>query len=234
MMSAEDAVTAGGVVVGNKPAAQATTSASVLGAREYAITEIASFAASDQQDRLKAAIVKALEQGMTVNEIKAVLVQMYTYCGFPRSLTALASFMALENERKAAGIEDEQGREPIPVPKGTDMLAQGTAVQTKVCGFPVKGPLFDFCPEIDFYLKAHLFGDVFANDLLSHKDREIATIAALSSLPAPNQLNSHYQISMNAGWTPEQLKDFANYVEKHVGSKAGEVAHTVLEQVLAK
>lgn len=232
MMSAGTAMAADAATA-SKPAAVATTSTTVLGAREYAIAEIAAFAASDQQDKLKDSLVKALEQGMTINELKAVLVQMYAYCGFPRSLTALSTFMALVNELKAAGIVDEQGREPSKLPEGTDMLAHGTATQTEVCGRPVKGPIYDFCPEIDYFLKDHLFGDVFANDLLSHKDREIATIAALSSLPAPIQLNGHYNISLNVGWTPEQLKDFANYVEKNVGSKAGEVAHAVLEQVLA-
>ena len=38
---------------------------------------------------------------------------------------------------------------------------------------------------------------------------------------------------MNVGWTPEQLQDFANYVEKNVGSAEGEVAQSVLKQVLA-
>ena len=58
-------------------------------------------------------------------------------------------------------------------------------------------------------------------------------MAVPASLPAPIQLNAHYNISMNVGWTPEQLQDFANYVEKNVGSAEGEVAQSVLKQVLA-
>lgn len=232
MMSAEAAADAT-AVNDAKPAAVATTSTTVLGAREYAITSIAAFAANNKQDDLKVALGKALDQGMTVNEIKDVLVQMYAYCGFPRSLTALGTFMALVEERKAQGINDEVGREATPLPEGTNIHELGTATQTEVCGGPVSGPLYDFCPDADRYLKDHLFGDVFASDLLTHKDREIATIAALASLPAPIQLNAHYNISMNVGWTPEQLQDFANYVEKNVGSAEGEVAQSVLKQVLA-
>ena len=76
MMSAEAAADAT-AVNDAKPAAVATTSTTVLGAREYAITSIAAFTANNKQDDLKVALGKALDQGMTVNEIKAVLEQMY-------------------------------------------------------------------------------------------------------------------------------------------------------------
>ena len=44
---------------------------------------------------------------MTVNEIKEILVHLYAYAGFPRSLNGINTFMALLNERQARGIEDE-------------------------------------------------------------------------------------------------------------------------------
>lgn len=216
-----------------KPAAVATTSNTILGAREQAIASIAAFTANDEQDELKKAVIKALEQGMTVNEIKDVMEQMYAYCGFPRSLNALGTLMSTVQERKDQGITDEVGREATPLPAGTDILKQGTATQTEVCGTPVTGPLFEFSPNIDTYLKAHLFGDIFASDLLTHKDREIATIAALASLPAPVQLRSHYEVSMNVGWTEDQLKDFVKYMQQNVGEKEGAVAQSVLDELLS-
>lgn len=48
---------------------------------------------------------------MTVNEVKEVLVQMYAYCGFPRSLNGINTLIAVLDERKAAGIVDEIGRD---------------------------------------------------------------------------------------------------------------------------
>ena len=35
---------------------------------------------------------------------------------------------------------------------------------------------------IDYMLKAHLFGDLFARDILTYPEREIATISALASM----------------------------------------------------
>lgn len=53
---------------------------------------------------------------MTVSEIREVLVQMYAYAGFPRSLTGLDTFIALLDERKAQGIHDEIGKDATPLP----------------------------------------------------------------------------------------------------------------------
>lgn len=45
--------------------------------------------------RLDTALRDGLNNGLTINEIKEILVQMYPYVGFPRSLNALAAFMAV-------------------------------------------------------------------------------------------------------------------------------------------
>lgn len=79
--------------------------------REASIVPIAAFTANGNQEQLKKALAKALDNGLTVNEIKAVLEQMYAYTGFPRSLTALGVYVKLLNERKAAGLKDTVGRE---------------------------------------------------------------------------------------------------------------------------
>jgi hypothetical protein len=38
-------------------------------------------------------------------------------------------------------------------------------------GVPVRGPLFDFAPAIDEYLKTHLFGDIFERDSVDWQSR---------------------------------------------------------------
>lgn len=87
-----------------------------LTSREASIVPIAAFTANGNQEQLKKALTKGLDNGLTVNEIKAVLEQMYAYTGFPRSLTALGVYVKLLDERKAAGLKDTLGREPTPLP----------------------------------------------------------------------------------------------------------------------
>ena len=89
-----------------------------------------------------------------MSDVKEILVQLYAYTGFPRSLNALGELMKVLEARKQRGIQDAPGREPgRPIPTGDELLALGTANQTKLSGGPVKGPLFDFAPAIDEYLK---------------------------------------------------------------------------------
>lgn len=153
--------------------------------REASIVPIAAFTANGNQEQLKKALAKGLDKGLTVNEIKAVLEQMYAYTGFPRSLTALGVYVKLLNERKAAGLKDTLGREPTPLPQGIDLHQIGTKTQTELVGRPVAGPVYTFSPNIDTYLKDHLFGAIFANDVLNRRERELATVSALAALPAP-------------------------------------------------
>ena len=67
--------------------AQSSLSESVLNARQQSIIPIAAFTANGNVEKLKAVLAEGLQNGMTVNEIREILVQMYAYTGFPRSLT---------------------------------------------------------------------------------------------------------------------------------------------------
>ena len=60
-------------------------------------------------ESLKTALADGLNNGLTVNEEKELLVQLYAYAGFPRSLNGLNTLMTVLEERKARGITDTMG-----------------------------------------------------------------------------------------------------------------------------
>ena len=132
-------------------------STEALSPKERQIAAISAHTARGDMDGLKTALAAGLDAGLSLNEIREVLVQMYAYCGFPRSLNALSSLMELSKERAARGINDREGAEAGAPPAGRS-IEFGTENQTKLCGAPVKGELFQFAPAIDEFLKAHLFG----------------------------------------------------------------------------
>lgn len=151
--------------------AESTHSVSALSSKQQSIIPIAAFTAKGDTEKLKGALAEGLQNGMTVNEIKEVLVQMYAYTGFPRSLTGLNTFIALLDERKTQGIEDEMGRDASPLPDNANIRELGTANQTTVIGRPASGRVYEFVPIIDTFLKEHLFGDIFSRDVLSFQER---------------------------------------------------------------
>lgn len=208
---------------------------SSLSAGQQSIIPIAAFTAKGDMQKLTAALNEGLDAGLSINEIKEVLVQMYAYCGFPRSLNALANFMEVVETRKAKGLNDSFGKEASPFPSGKSVLELGTQTQTKLAGGPVQGPLFVFAPAIDVFLKAHLFGDIFGRDNLDWQSREIATVAALASMEGVNsQLQSHLGISMNVGLSEDQLKSLADVLTKKVGKSESDNAKAALAKVLNK
>ena len=203
-----------------------------LTVREESIVPIAAFTANGNEAALKSALETGLKNGLIVTEIRSVLEQMYVYTGFPRSLTGLGVFVNLLKEHKAKGVEDVTGRAAKPLPPNTSIRELGTKTQTTLIGKPAASPVYDFSPNIDTYLKEHLFGDIFANDILTWRERELATVAALAALPAPVQLRSHLNVCLNVGLQPDELKAFAEAVGKEVGETQGKLARESVAAVL--
>lgn len=182
-----------------------------LNAKQKSMAAVASYAARGNQDGLKQALTEGLNAGVTVNEFKEILVQVYAYCGFPRSLNALNTLMQVTEER---GNKDELGKLPSAKPEG-ESLDYGTENQTKLVGRPVEGKIYEFTPAIDEFLKAHLFGDIFARDNIDWQTRELATIAMLASLDnVTAQLNSHINVGKHNGLTDAQVAEILEIADK--------------------
>jgi 4-carboxymuconolactone decarboxylase len=210
------------------------SSEQTLSRKQQGIVPIAGATALGDMSLLDEALNRGLDAGLAVSEVKEILVQLYAYAGFPRSLNALGELMKVLDARKQRGIRDSAGREPTTVPASSDILALGTANQTKLLGAPVKGPLFEFSPAIDDFLKRHLFGDIFARDNLDWQSRELATVGALAAMPGvESQLLSHIGIGMNVGLTGAQLRDVAQVLERTGQADAAGRARTALEKHLS-
>lgn len=174
-----------------------------LNINQQNIVMISSYTSTGDMENLELSIKKGLNEGLTINEVKEIIVQLYAYCGFPRSLNGLSALLKISKDGNY-----KVGDVGKPLAKTADKNKIGTKIQTELVGTPVKGELFDFAPAIDDYLKEHLFGDIFARGILSNQTREIATIAALSSLDGVEpQLKAHIQIGKNTGLTDKQISE---------------------------
>ncbi|MDP3619772.1 MAG: carboxymuconolactone decarboxylase family protein [Ramlibacter sp.] len=203
-----------------------------LSPKQQAIAPIAAAMAVGDMSQLNAALNQGLDAGLTVSEAKEILGQLYAYAGFPRSLNALGEMMKVVDARKLRGIQDPPGREPSsPIPTGRELLALGTANQTRLAGAPVRGALFEFSPQMDEYLKNHLFGAIFARDNLDWQSREIATVGALAAMPGvESQLRSHIGFSMNVGLTATQLRQLGEVLAQRGQPEAARRVQAAIEQ----
>ncbi|MDR1976055.1 MAG: carboxymuconolactone decarboxylase family protein [Campylobacteraceae bacterium] len=202
----------------------------LLNEKEQSVAVIAAFTAKGDLEALRVALNEGLDAGLTVNEIKEVLIQMYAYTGFPRSLNGLNTFIEVVAAREQKGIKDVAGVEASAPPK--DKLAEGTKIQTYLIGAPAKGAVYEFAPAIDRYLKEHLFGDIFTRGVLEYKDRELATIAALSALGVEAQLRGHLNVALNIKIGADELYELSSVISQKVGEKEGELIKQTLAKIL--
>ncbi len=206
-----------------------------LSARQQAIPLIAAAMATSDMPGLNAALNRGLDAGLSVSEAREILVQLYAYVGFPRSLNALGELLKVTEARRGRGVQDAPGRDPVrPIPVGEELRAVGTANQTKISGAPVAGPVFEFAPVINEFLQTHLFGDIFERDNLDWRSRELATVGALAATPGVEaQLRSHMAASLRVGLTLGQLRQLVQLLDEGGDSAAADRARTALTQALS-
>ena len=207
-----------------------------LSPKQQRIITIAAYTAKGDLPKLAKELNAGLDAGLTVNETKEVLVHLYAYCGFPRSIRGLQTLMTVIEERKAKGISDEWGAEASPIKNERSKYERGKEVLGQLTGAPQDGPKTGysvFSPEIDVFLKEHLFADIFERDVLSYAERELVTISVLSSIGGVEpMLQGHLGISLNVGLRPDQLRQFVQIIESTVGRNEARAVEGVLDEVL--
>ncbi|MBR1932264.1 MAG: carboxymuconolactone decarboxylase family protein [Prevotella sp.] len=178
--------------------------------RQKGLAACACLMAQGDLERLEPAVRMALDQGVTINELKEAFSQLYAYTGFPRSLNALGVLGKVLENKQDGWQEGKPWTRPAEWDDARKTYELGVKNQTQVSGREFN---YDFCPQDDYYLKAHLFGDIFAGDQLSHADREIVTVAALSGLGkvAP-QLAAHKRGAVNMGNSQETVDELCEWL----------------------
>ena len=195
------------------------TTTSALPERILYLCTCAAWAAKGDLEHLETAVPQALDHGVTINELKDAFAQLYAYAGFPRSLNALG---VLEKILNAQMVNEKMTKwswgKPFVRPAVWDdageALRTGTAMQTRDEG----GTPWDytFCPQADYYMKSHLFGDIYASDQLTPAVRELVTVAALSAMDGVTpQFEGHKECAVFMGNTPEQVAELCRRL-RHV------------------
>ncbi|MBQ2209979.1 MAG: carboxymuconolactone decarboxylase family protein [Prevotella sp.] len=189
----------------------ATIQGQTMTERQKGLAACACLMAQGDLERLEPAVKMALDNGVTINELKEAFSQLYAYTGFPRSLNALGVLNKVLDNKQPSWQEGKPWKRPEIWDDAAKALKQGTEVQTKLSGRSFD---YNFCPQDDYYLKSHLFGDIFASDQLSAADREIVTVAALSGLEGVvPQLAAHKQGAVNMGNSQELVDELCAWLD---------------------
>ena len=223
------------LIVGTSANSQ-TNAEQNLDSKQQAIVRISALTGKGDLEKLKEELSGGLEAGLTVNQVKEVIVHVYAYAGFPRSIRGLQIFMAVLEERKAKGIHDVMGSEASAIKDERSKYDRGKAILDTLLGAPQTGPQTGysaFAPTIEIFLKEHLFADIFERDVLNYAQRELVTVSVLAGIGGVKpMLQSHLKICLNVGITAEQLQQFVEIIKSTVGQKDAKAAQEVLDEVL--
>lgn len=198
--------------------------------KEQSIIKISSYTAQGNLPELEKALNSGLDNGLSINEIKEILVQLYAYCGFPRSLNAINTFIKVTSSRNG----DTIGETPETMPEDINKFEVGKRNTEKIFGkSDAKAPYEEFAPAINTFLKEHLFCDIFERGVLSYKEREIATVSALASIEGLElQLTAHLNGAMNIGLTEDEAKELYETVKTCLPKEQSKAAEKVFKNVI--
>lgn len=218
-------------------AAQTNETEKGMNSKRQHIAEVAALTGKGDLDGLKTALADGLNDGMTVNELKEVMVHAYAYCGFPRALRGLQTLVAVLDERRAKGIEDKRGREASPITDTRGKYERGKEILAEISGASADAPKANYAvlaPEIEVFLKEHLFADLFERDVLTYAERELTTVAVIASLGkgVEPMLKGHIGIALNTGVTPEELRSVMTIIETRIGRSEADSGRMILNEVL--
>lgn len=192
-----------------------------LDTKQKYISEVASYAAASEMEKLDKALNEALDNWLTINELKEALLHIYAYAGFPKSLNWLWTLQQVIKTRTEAWIEDNIWETPVEVSSDTNKFLEWWNVQTELVWMSFN---YTFVPWMDAFLKEHLFADLYLRWVLSYNERELVTISALTVIPwAESQLWSHVRMWMNSWLSIEEIKEAVNYIWNNLWIDKSEV-----------
>ncbi|WP_154652631.1 carboxymuconolactone decarboxylase family protein [Flavobacterium rivuli] len=204
--------------------------------KQKKLVTISAFTARGDLISLAKELNAGLDAGLTINQVQEELVQLYAYCGFPRSLQGINTFIQVLEERKSKRITDSPGREASPLNDSLTRYQRGERTVAVLTNKPVDAPKAGpqaFAPRIDTFLKEHLFADIFDNDILNYQEREIITIAALISMEGVEPMaQSHIGNGLNVGLTISQIEGIIELIADSVDKEQAKTGTALLKKVM--
>jgi len=104
---------------------------------------------------------------------------------------------------------------------GENRLERGKRVLAEIdgeAGDKVVASLADISPDFAQYLFEFPFGDIYSRPGLNYRDREIATIAALTALGnAGPQLRVHIEAGLNVGLSRDEIVEIIVQMAVYAG-----------------
>ena len=191
---------------------------SQLSERDRAMVTVAVAQARYQTDALREYLNRALDAGVTPEEIGELLTHVTMYAGWPSGSNASR---VVTDVYRARGIPFPPVSDPVRVE--VDMQGQN--------------PNYPGLPYLSALTRSVLFDSVdgvWSRPGLSPRDRSMVTVAVAEAALASDQLRGHIGRALNNGLTPDEIAEVITHVAFYAGWPAGVNAAVIAGEVFAE
>lgn len=135
---------------------------------------------------------------------------------FLRHWRGLQTLVTVLDDRQAAGKPCSHGREASAITDNRSKYERGRDILSEISGVPADAPKAAYAvlaPEVEVFLKEHLFCALFERDVLTCAERELATVSVIASLGkgVEPMLRSHIGIAKRLGATDSQIAEIVGF-----------------------
>jgi 4-carboxymuconolactone decarboxylase len=183
-----------------------------LARRDRSLVVVAVLAAMGSVDELAAHVEFGLNNGLTRDEVDEIVLQVAAYAGYPMAMAA--SRVVDEVFCRLDGVERQPPRQPAPAKGDAERRADAADVLRTLTGAtdPVDpdqalAGLQRQFGEVGRLVFDWAFGEVWANDRLTRRDRSLVVVAILTWLSKPHELAFHVPAALNHGLSREEVTE---------------------------
>jgi 4-carboxymuconolactone decarboxylase len=167
-------------------------------------------------NQLRGHLGRALDNGVTPEEISEVITHLVFYSGFPKAANAVTL---------AAEVFAARG---LPMPE-----AGPSAPSIEGLVEPARGAYLG-APYLGLLRNTVLYGDVWERPGLSPRDRSLITLASSQALEQASEFRGHIGRGLNNGLTPLEISELITHVAFYAGWPGAVMASQAVIEVLGE
>ncbi|MFT3864231.1 MAG: 4-carboxymuconolactone decarboxylase [Solirubrobacterales bacterium] len=92
----------------------------------------------------------------------------------------------------------------------------------------------EFTDDFQDFITRYAWGDIWARPGLDRRSRSVATLAALVSLRAENEIGMHVRAALGNGLTVDEIKEVILHTAVYAGVPAANSAFAIAQRVIAE
>lgn len=210
-----------------------------LSRRDRSLIVVAMIASiGGQSQQLLMHVGGALNHGVTPDEVREIAIQLCGYAGFPRAIEA----MQVVNEAIETKYGDAAPRFTPAQPKDeATRRADGIEIFQRLTGTTGDMSADEAAQSLEDSIGPALapaaidwgFGELWAREQLSQRDRSLMIVAALAAMGRTEQLDFHIPGAFNNGVTADELEEVILMVSLYAGFPYAATAIRILRAHMA-